>query len=77
MNHHRYHIPPGTKFRPCQSCRRTIGFIVNPDTGRRIPVNPDGTSHFTTCDDPKRFSKPKATWERPNHPEPLFPTSDE
>lgn len=78
---HRYHIPPGTRFKPSckhKECRQSIAFITSPDTGRKVPINTDGTSHFTTCPGANQFSSTrKASWERPNHPQPLFPEAEE
>jgi hypothetical protein len=43
----------------CSACKKTIYFIKNPKTRQLVPVNADGTSHFATCSDPKRFSRKK------------------
>ncbi len=42
-------IPEGTPAATCSSCRDTIRWIVTA-AGKRMPVNLDGTSHFTTCE---------------------------
>ena len=44
----------------CESCGKDIWFWNNPKTKKFVPVNRDGTSHFTTCDNPKRFSRRKS-----------------
>ena len=43
--------------RVCPACQATIYFTTNPSTGRTVPVDADGVSHYTTCCDPARFSK--------------------
>jgi len=43
-----YEIPQGTPERKCRSCHATV-FWINPRAGVRLPVNPDGVSHFETC----------------------------
>lgn len=43
--------------RPCRSCGADIWWWRNPKTGKAVPVNADSTSHFATCNDPKRFSR--------------------
>lgn len=37
-------------------CRARIFWALSPDTGKRVPVDPDGGSHFQTCIEPNRFS---------------------
>lgn len=41
-------IPPGTPERSCASCGAPM-FWLKTKTGRSMPVNPDGTSHFASC----------------------------
>lgn len=50
--------------RACRSCDATIHWIVTP-AGRRMPVNPDGTSHFATCPNAEQHRKPKPPALRP------------
>ena len=52
----KYAIPEGTESTRCRSCGATIYFVIT-DKGKRMPTNADGTSHFASCDDPKRFRK--------------------
>lgn len=52
----KFAIPPGTPAVGCRACGARIQFVET-DKGRRMPVNTDGTSHFATCSDPKRFRK--------------------
>lgn len=33
----------------CRSCCTTIRWAIHETTSKRMPVNPDGTSHFATC----------------------------
>lgn len=53
-------IPPATPEAACRACRATIFWIVT-GLGKRMPVNPDGTSHFATCPNAADFRKPKPT----------------
>jgi hypothetical protein len=48
----------------CRSCNAEIWWFRNPKTNAWVPVNADSTSHFATCNDPKRFSKRTAANER-------------
>lgn len=41
-------VPPSTPQKECRSCRAKIFWIVTA-AGKRMPVNPDGTSHFANC----------------------------
>lgn len=49
-------IPAGTKAQSCMSCGKPIYFIETP-RGKRMPVDPDGAVHFSTCNksDPGEF----------------------
>lgn len=44
----RFPIPPSAPAKACSTCRASVYWILTP-RGRRMPVNPDGTSHFATC----------------------------
>lgn len=44
----RFPIPPSTPVKSCRSCGADIHWIETA-SGKRMPVNPDGTSHFATC----------------------------
>ncbi len=44
----RFPIPPATPVKACRSCGAGIYWIVTAK-GKRMPVDPDGTSHFATC----------------------------
>jgi hypothetical protein len=50
-----YEIPPGTLESKCRSCHAVI-FWIQPRPGVRLPVNPDGVSHFETCPDAASWS---------------------
>jgi hypothetical protein len=52
-------IPPGTPMATCSSCRDGIRWIVT-QSGKRMPVNLDGTSHFTSCPCADQHRKGKA-----------------
>lgn len=43
-----FHVEPGTPMATCGSCRENIRWTVT-DGGKRMPVNLDGSSHFSTC----------------------------
>lgn len=51
-----FDIPPNTPARQCKSCEATIYWIETVNR-RRMPVNPDGTSHFATCPNADRHRK--------------------
>lgn len=44
----RWPIPPGAPEKTCRSCSAPIVWIVTA-SGKRMPVDPDGVSHFETC----------------------------
>ncbi len=52
-------IPPGTPMATCSSCRANIRFVPTA-TGKQMPVNPDGTSHFIDCQGANRHRRPRA-----------------
>lgn len=56
----KFRIPPNTQRSNCSAaeCRKTIFWIVTPG-GKKMPVDPDGTSHFDTCVKASKF-KPGA-----------------
>lgn len=45
-----FEIPEGTPERKCRSCKAPVFWIIT-EKGKRMPVNPDGTSHFSNCPD--------------------------
>jgi len=52
----KFDIPPNTPARNCRGCGAIIYWIVTRN-GKRMPVNPDGTSHFSTCPEAGKFRK--------------------
>jgi hypothetical protein len=54
----RFQIPPGTVAATCRGCSARVYWIVTTG-GRRMPVNPDGVSHFATCPSAGDFRKKK------------------
>ncbi len=61
----RFTVPAGASFvysvRPthCRSCDAPVLFVNVTRTGRRSPIDPDGTSHFATCPDAARWRRSK------------------
>ena len=49
-------FPQGTPPARCRGCLQPIYWIIT-KTGKRMPVDPDGTSHFATCPKAKEFRK--------------------
>lgn len=54
----RFAIPPSSPAKECRTCKAPIHWIETP-RGKRMPVNPDGTSHFSTCAQAAEHRKPK------------------
>lgn len=54
----RFQIPPGTPARDCRSCSARIFWIVTA-TGKKMPVDPDGHSHFSTCPNAAQHRRPR------------------
>ena len=54
----RFPIPPGAPERPCRSCGAPMIWTVTA-AGKRMPLNPDGTSHFASCPNAAEHRKPK------------------
>lgn len=52
-------IPQGSVAKPCRSCKALIHWIEHPRTKSRMPLNPDGTSHFATCPEAEKHRKAK------------------
>lgn len=53
-----FKIPPGTPMATCRSCHANVRWIVT-DTGKRMPVDLDGISHFATCVNANQHRKPR------------------
>lgn len=54
----KFPIPDDAVARPCRGCGKDIYWIVT-EKGKRMPVDPDGTSHFATCSAAGDFRKGK------------------
>ena len=50
----RFEIPPSAQPKRCLSCGARI-FWIETSRGKRMPVDPDGTSHFATCAAASKF----------------------
>lgn len=48
----------GDRLTSCRSCGARMLFVIREATGKRVPLNPDGTSHFTTCPQAASWSRP-------------------
>jgi hypothetical protein len=53
-----FEIPKDTPAALCAGCKATIYWIVTLK-GKKMPVNPDGTSHFATCPQAATFRRRK------------------
>ena len=55
-------ITPDSNEGVCRSpkCRKRIMWVPMP-SGKRLPVDPDGTPHWATCVDAESFRKTKPT----------------
>lgn len=40
----------------CRSCGAPIEWVLT-ESGKRMPVDPDGTSHFVTCPEASKWRK--------------------
>ncbi len=49
-------IPEGAKPEACRSCGATIYWSETVNK-KPVPVDPDGTNHFITCPDRKKWRK--------------------
>lgn len=50
----RFDIPAGTAPKSCLGCGARVYFIET-KSGKRMPVDEDGTSHFATCSASSKF----------------------
>jgi len=50
----RYRIPRDADKSSCRGCGATIYWIIT-ESGKRMPVDPDGHSHFASCPEASRF----------------------
>lgn len=54
----KFTIPDDAVVKRCSGCGKDIYWIVTAK-GKRMPVDPDGTSHFATCEKAADFRKGK------------------
>jgi Zn-dependent alcohol dehydrogenase len=47
----------GAHVTQCRACQQTILFAAHRTTGKRMPLNPDGTSHFSNCPEADTFRR--------------------
>lgn len=52
----RWSIPQGTAPKTCKGCGALI-YWAETSAGKRMPLNPDGTSHFANCPKAGDFRK--------------------
>ena len=50
-----FEIPPGANPTECRGCRAMIYWIKPKE--KAMPVNPDGTSHFSNCPKAAEFRR--------------------
>lgn len=55
QKHTGFDIPAGTAKKSCSSCGADIYWIIT-EAGKKMPVDPDGVSHFATCEHSKMWS---------------------
>lgn len=54
MSEIKFTIPPGTRHSFCKGCSLDI-YWIETVKGKKMPVDPDGTSHFATCPQADQF----------------------
>ena len=52
----KYDIPEGVRPSPCKGCSADI-YWIRTKNGKWMPVDADGTPHWATCPDRKKFGK--------------------
>jgi len=52
----KFAIPEGTPISLCRGCGEGI-YWIRTAAGKNMPVNPDGVSHFATCEKANTFRK--------------------
>jgi hypothetical protein len=52
----KFDIPKNSPGALCKSCRARVFWIIT-TKGKKMPCNPDGTSHFATCPDAAQFRR--------------------
>ena len=51
-----YEIPKGTPQARCRSCEAPIWWVKT-ERGKNMPVNADGTSHFSSCPEANKWRR--------------------
>lgn len=54
----RFAIPEGTRPSSCRSCDARI-FWIKTSSGKSMPVDQDGASHFATCPNAAQHRRPR------------------
>lgn len=54
----KFEIPDNAARGWCSGCSAPVAWIIT-TKGKRMPVDPDGTSHFATCIHADKFRKKK------------------
>jgi len=52
-------IPEGARLSSCRACGKPLYFVAHERTGRVMPLNEDGTSHFADCPEAASFRRKK------------------
>lgn len=56
MKNGKYEIPEDAKPTTCKGCHQAM-FWVQTKAGKMMPVDPDGTPHWSTCPKAKSFKR--------------------
>lgn len=59
----KFDIPAGTEPARCRGCQAQI-FWIKMESGKNMPVDPDGISHFATCVKAAQFRKPPDDFQK-------------
>jgi hypothetical protein len=52
-----YDYGEGSDITNCRSCGALVRWATNSETHKKMPVDPDGISHFASCPDADRWRK--------------------
>lgn len=63
-----FNIPEGAQQSHCKGCKAII-YWIKTESGRPMPVDPDGTSHFASCPNASDFRKQYHPDEDPRRPD--------
>ncbi len=64
MMHKRYDVPTFTKFAICRQCIVHVATIRDPDTGRRVVIEIDGSPHRYRCNGSAEYRELRRDEER-------------